>query len=63
LIKVDQLIATLTEAVLTFSELEALVTPLAARTKLSAIDRLKWSWKEEEASRLFDRLQRHKMSA
>jgi Fungal N-terminal domain of STAND proteins len=62
LIQLDQLIVTLTEAVLTFSELEALVTPLAAKSKTSSMERLKWAWKEDAVSNIMQRLQRHKSS-
>jgi hypothetical protein len=62
LIQLDQLIATLTEAVLTFSELEALVTPLATKSKVSIMERLKLAWKEDVVSSIMQRLQRHKSS-
>jgi hypothetical protein len=62
LIQLDQLIATLTEAVLTFSELEALVTPLAMQSKVPTMERVKWALKEETVSSIMQRLQRHKSS-
>jgi hypothetical protein len=62
LIQLDQLIATLTEAVLTFSELEALVTPLAMQSKVPTMERVKWALKEETVSSVMQRLQRHKSS-
>jgi hypothetical protein len=62
LIQLDQLIATLTDAVLTFSELEALVTPLEMRSKISTIERLKWVSKGDAISNIMQRLQRHKSS-
>jgi len=62
LIQLDQLIATLTEAVLTFSELEALVTPIAKQSKVSTTERLKWVLKEDTVSNIVQRLQRHKSS-
>lgn len=62
LIQVDQLIATLTESVLTFSELEALVKPLEARSGNSLWERVKWAWKEDTVSDILQRLQRHKSS-
>jgi hypothetical protein len=62
LIQLDHLIATLIEAVLTFSELEALVKPLAARSDMSIVERFKWAWKEDSISNIMQRLQRHKSS-
>jgi hypothetical protein len=62
LIQLDQLIATLTESVLTFSELEALLTPFAASSEISITKCAKWAWKEETVSRIMQRLQRHKLS-
>jgi hypothetical protein len=43
-----QLIATLTGAVLTFSELEALVSSFTTKSDISMVERVKWSWKEAE---------------
>jgi len=62
MIQVDQLLATLTEAVLTFSELEALVKPLATDSESSMIERIRWRWKEDDLSRIMIRLERHKSS-
>jgi hypothetical protein len=62
MIQLDQLIATLTEAVLTFSELEALITPLATQSKVATMERLNWVWKEDAVSNVMERLQRHKSS-
>jgi hypothetical protein len=62
LIQLDQLIATLTEAVLTFSELEAIVTPLASKSNAPALERLRWALKEDKISSIMQRLQRHKSS-
>ncbi|CAG8956678.1 hypothetical protein HYFRA_00012222 [Hymenoscyphus fraxineus] len=62
MIQVDQLVATLTEAVLTFSELELLVTPLGNPSEISIIKRMKWAWKEEIISSIMTRLHRHKFS-
>jgi hypothetical protein len=62
LIQLDQLIATLTSAVLTFSELEALVIPLAVRSEMSIMERAKWAWKEDRVSSIVQRLQHHKSS-
>jgi hypothetical protein len=62
MIEVDQLLATLTEAVLTFSELEALVKPLAMDSESSMIERIRWCWKEDDVSRIMRRLERHKSS-
>jgi signal transduction histidine kinase len=62
LIQVDQLVATLTEAVLTFSELEALVSPFATKSDISMTERMKWAWKEDKVLPILQRLQRHKSS-
>jgi hypothetical protein len=62
MIQVDQLLATLTEAVLTFSDLEALVKPLATDSESSMIERIRWCWKEDDVSKIMIRLERHKSS-
>jgi hypothetical protein len=62
LIQVDQLLVTLTESMLTFSELEAFVKPLAERSEISLRERVKWVWKEDVVSDIMQRLQRHKSS-
>jgi hypothetical protein len=62
LIQLDQLIATLTEAVLTFSELEAMVTPLVSKSNAPTLERLRWALKEDKVSSIMQRLQRHKSS-
>ena len=62
LITLHQLIATLTEAVFTFSELEDLLAPFAASCEISIIERARWAMKEETISRIIQRLQRHKSS-
>lgn len=61
LIQLNQLVATLTEAVLTFSELEALVLPFE-NMHLRATDLVRWLWKEDSVSPILQRLQRHKSS-
>lgn len=64
LIQIDQLIVTLTESVLTFSELEAIITPLAALTapKFTIRTRLRWTRAEGNCTKIVERLQRHKAS-
>jgi hypothetical protein len=62
LIRVEQLVATLTEAVLTFSELEALVTSIAKDNGLSITTRLMYVWKEDAVADIMLRLERHKSS-
>ena len=63
MIRLDQLLATLSEAVLTFSELEALVESIAKdRGRLSIMSRLTSLWKEEEVTSIILRLERHKSS-
>lgn len=62
MIEVDQLVATLTESVLTFSELEELVAPFDKFHQASLGDRVKWVWKEDNITRIMLRLDRHKSS-
>jgi len=62
MIGVDQLVATLTESVLTFSELEDIITPFAIGSETSIRMRVKWMWKEDDASRIMRQLDRHKVS-
>lgn len=62
MIRVDQLIAIFTEAVLTFSELEALVTSIARDNGLSIATRLIYVWKEDAIASIILRLERHKSS-
>lgn len=50
LIQLDQLIAVLTELVLIFSELEALLTPFAAGREISIMKGAKWASKEDVIS-------------
>jgi hypothetical protein len=60
MIQFDQLVAMLTESVLMFSELEALVKPLATRSNTSMLERMKWIWKEDTVSGIMQRLERQK---
>jgi len=64
LIQLDQLIATLTEAVLTFSELETIISPLASPSpeKFPLRTRLKWAYNEGTCLKIVEKLQRHKSS-
>ena len=62
LIQLDQLVATLTESVLTFSELEDLLAPFVGGFGIAIMDRAKWIRREEAVLRLMQRLQRHKNS-
>jgi hypothetical protein len=62
MIQVDQLVATLTEAVLTFSELGALLAPLGEGSEISWRESVKLAWKEDKISRIMLRLDRHKSS-
>ncbi|PQE13607.1 putative RAS-2 protein [Rutstroemia sp. NJR-2017a BVV2] len=62
MISVEQLVVTLTEAVLTFSELEALVTSIARDNGLSITTRLLYVWNENTVSSIMLRLERHKTS-
>lgn len=62
MIQVEELVATLTESVLTFSELEALIAPLTVHSETSMMDLLKLAWKEDVVSSIMLRLDRHKSS-
>jgi len=63
MIRVEQLVAILTEAVLTFSELEALVTSIAKdKGRLPIMSRLNTLWKEDVVTNILLRLERHKSS-
>jgi hypothetical protein len=64
LIQLDQLIATLTDAVVTFSDLEALIRPLTASpdSEPALRTRVKLTWEEDRISCLVQRLQQHKSS-
>jgi hypothetical protein len=62
LIQIDQLIVTLTDSVLTFSELETAIAPFVAlqSAKVPLKARLKWLWAEDSCNKIVDRLQRQK---
>ena len=63
MIRVEQLVALLTEAVLTFSELEALVTSIAKeKGRLPIMSQLTTLWKEDVVASILLRLERHKSS-
>ena len=62
LIQVDQLIAALTDGVLIFSELEALVAHGLHNPKFTLSDQMSWAWKHKEVDSLVARLQRFKSS-
>lgn len=63
MIRVEQLVAILTEAVLTFSELEALVTSIVKdKGRLPITSRLMSLWKEDVVTNILLRLERHKSS-
>lgn len=64
LIQLDQLIVTLTESVLTFSELESIVAPLVVPKgeTFTLRARLKWTRVESNCTRIVEKLQRHKTS-
>jgi type II secretory pathway component PulJ len=62
MIQVDQLVATVTEAVMTISELEAVTEPLSKGSKESILTRIKWAWNENAISSILLRLDRHKSS-
>lgn len=64
LIQLDQLIVTLTDSVLTFSELETLITPLDVPPGCQFLlkDRLKWLMKESAILGISEKLQKHMSS-
>jgi hypothetical protein len=56
------LLVTLSEAVLTFGELDALVNPFAKSSKFSRWSRIRWIQNSGNVSRAIERLQSHKNS-
>lgn len=63
LIQIDDVVAILTQTVLTFSELEAFVRSAASRNSLLRLrSRISWPWQQAGADRLLNRLQQHKLT-
>ncbi|KAL8636173.1 MAG: hypothetical protein Q9226_009283 [Calogaya cf. arnoldii] len=66
LLQVDQVVATITGCVSTFSELEQLLDQFTVRGEeadgMGVLDRAKWALKEKTISNLIQRLQNHKGS-
>jgi hypothetical protein len=62
MIRVEQIVATLTEAVLTFSELEALITSISEDDGVPLKTRLMFHWKQDIVASIMVRLERHKSS-
>jgi hypothetical protein len=62
LIRIDQLVVTLTEAVLTFSDLETKIAPFAISSNPSLVGRAKLAWNDDDIMRVVDRLQWYKPS-
>ena len=62
MIRVEQVVATLTEAVLTFSELEALITSISEDDGMPLKTRLMFHWKQDIVASIMVRLERHKSS-
>ncbi|KAL2069465.1 hypothetical protein VTL71DRAFT_14144 [Oculimacula yallundae] len=60
MIQVDDLVVTLTDAVLTFDEFETLVSPFLGLSSIAIGDRMKWAWKNDEVESILGRLERHK---
>jgi hypothetical protein len=62
LIQIDQLIATLTDSVLTFSELETAIAPFVTLrgAKVPRRARIRWVRAEDSCNKIVERLQRHK---
>lgn len=59
---VEQLVAILSNCVLTFSELEETMDSLKANHSIHSVRQLMWSGKQETVSLLLSRLQSSKMS-
>jgi hypothetical protein len=59
-IKVEHLVATLTQAVLTFSELEALVKKTVAGPRNALILRINWTRRQNRLANIMLRLESHK---
>jgi len=62
LIKVEHLVTTLTQAVLTFSELEALVKKIVTGPRTSVMLYLNWTRKQNKLASIMLRLESHKSS-
>jgi hypothetical protein len=62
LIQIDQLVATLTEAVRTFSDLEIKIASFAISPNLSLVERVKLAWNEDDIILVVERLRRYKLS-
>ncbi|KAL9634084.1 MAG: hypothetical protein Q9164_004306, partial [Protoblastenia rupestris] len=63
LVSLDNLVVTLTESVLTFSELETVLTPFAWSAEPTWWNRLNWLVRDESTiSRIVEQIQRHKAS-
>jgi hypothetical protein len=62
LIKVEHLVTSLTQAVLTFSELEALVNKIITRPRTSLMLRANWMLKQNKLASIMLRLESHKSS-
>jgi hypothetical protein len=64
LIQLDHLIITLTHSMITFSDLESLVSPFVVDSAAgpSTWDRLKFAWQEDRISNSIQRLESHKSS-
>jgi hypothetical protein len=62
LIKVDHLVASLTQAVLTFSELEALINKIITGPSSSLMLRVNWTRRQNKLASIMQRLESHKSS-
>lgn len=59
---VEQLLVTLTGCVITFSELEDILTDLKTEGAMHTLDRINWARKESKIAGIISRLQNHKSS-
>lgn len=59
---VEQVLVTLTGCVITFSELEEILTDLKTDGSMYTLDRIKWARKESKIAGIISRLQNHKTS-
>ena len=63
LIQIDDVVAILTQTVLTFSELEAFAGAAVSRNSFSRFrSRVVWPWQQAGADRMLNRLQQHKLT-
>ncbi len=62
MLMVEQIVVTLTNCVMTFSELEELLAPLETERPEAMMNRINWAWKQSTFDKILQRLQSSKLS-